>query len=150
MVAVGKKPETERVAVARGRVRMSSEARSRVLSGAEKGDVLAAARVAGILAAKRTAELVPLCHPLPLNSVSVGFRLLSDGVEAEARVETVARTGVEMEALTAVAVACLTIYDMLKAYDRGMTIEGIRLVAKSGGRSGEYRRPGEEPVALDV
>jgi cyclic pyranopterin phosphate synthase len=144
MVPVDAKAETERIAVARGRVRMAAAALDRVRQGAEKGDVLGVARVAGIMAAKRTAELIPLCHPLPLTSVWVGFRLLEDGVEAEARVRTVARTGVEMEALTAVAAACLTVYDMLKSYDRGMAIEDVRLVRKSGGRSGDYRRPGEE------
>ncbi len=143
MVDVGEKPETHRVAVARGRVRLQPETLQLVRGGrAAKGDVLGVARVAGIMAAKRTGELIPLCHPLPLTKVELDLVVneAESCIDIEARVETVSRTGVEMEALTAVAVSGLTIYDMLKAVDRGMTIEAIRLVYKTGGRSGEWRR----------
>ena len=142
MVDVGAKPATERVAVAAGKVAMAADTLALVLSGnARKGDVIAAARIAGIMAAKRTAELIPLCHPLALTSVSVDIApdpaLPGLTVRAEAR--THGQTGVEMEALTAVAVACLTIYDMAKAVDRGMRIEGVRLIEKRGGKSGLWR-----------
>ena len=144
MVDVGGKPPTERVAVARGRVLMSAETLDRVRAGtARKGDVLGVARLAGIMAAKRTGELIPLCHPLPLAAAEVGFRFAPGAVEVEASVKTVAPTGVEMEALAAVSAACLTIYDMCKAYERGMEIDGVRLVRKTGGRSGVYERAGE-------
>jgi cyclic pyranopterin monophosphate synthase len=139
MVDVGEKPVTAREAVARGRIRMSKEAVGQIRSGAvKKGDPLQAARLAGIMAAKRTAELIPLCHPLPLSHVEVMLSPVPDGYEIEARVRTTAQTGVEMEALTAVAVAALTIYDMLKGVDKAMTIGEIRLTEKRGGRSGEY------------
>jgi cyclic pyranopterin phosphate synthase len=142
MVDVGDKPITEREAVARGSIAMSREARRLVGSGrVKKGDPLQAARVAGIMAAKQTAALIPLCHPLPLSNVQVELNATPRGYEIEARVQTSAQTGVEMEALTAVAVAALTIYDMVKAVDRGMTIGEIRLVFKSGGRTGTYVRP---------
>ncbi|MGB9886158.1 MAG: cyclic pyranopterin monophosphate synthase MoaC [Moorellales bacterium] len=146
MVDVTPKQETVREAVARGRVRMRPETLRLIKDNAvAKGDVLAVARVAGIMAAKETGRLIPLCHPLPLGSCAVDFRLdeAASAVEIEARVRTAARTGVEMEALTAVAVAALTIYDMAKAVDREMVIEAVRLVAKRGGRSGTYLRPGE-------
>ena len=138
MVDVGPKPPSRRRAVARGRVRMapSTASRLRVLP---KGDALVVARIAGIQAAKRTAELIPLCHPLPLTLVEVDLTVDGDGVAIEAAAETTAQTGVEMEALTAVAVAGLTLYDMLKAIERGARLTDVRLVAKSGGRSGEYR-----------
>ena len=141
MVDVSSKEPSHRRAVARGRVRMASEV-ARALSRGEigKGDVLAVARVAGIQAAKRTSELVPLCHGLAISSVAVDFEVLDDSVGIEARVETVDRTGVEMEALTACSVAALTIYDMCKSLDRSMTISGIALWEKTGGRSGTYRR----------
>ncbi|HSL23060.1 MAG TPA: cyclic pyranopterin monophosphate synthase MoaC [Vicinamibacterales bacterium] len=140
MVDVGEKPVTAREAVARGAIAMSAAARRAIRSGAvAKGDPLQAARIAGIMAAKRTHELIPLCHPLPLTHVSVDLTATSTGYDIEARVSTAARTGVEMEALTAVAVAALTVYDMLKAIDRGMKIGAIRVVEKRGGRSGEYR-----------
>jgi cyclic pyranopterin monophosphate synthase len=140
MVDVGDKPVTVREAVARGSIAMSAEARRLIRSGrVKKGDPLQAARVAGIMAAKQTAALIPLCHPLPLSNVQVELTPTSRGYEIEARVGTTAQTGVEMEALTAVAVASLTIYDMVKAVDRGMVIGDIRLVFKSGGRSGEWR-----------
>ena len=130
MVDVGPKPPTRRRAVARGRVRMapSTASRLRVLP---KGDALVVARIAGIQAAKRTAELIPLCHPLPLTFVEVVLTVDDDGVAIEAAAETVAQTGVEMEALTAVAVAALTVYDMAKAVDKAMRIEGIELVSKT-------------------
>ena len=141
MVDVASKDPTHRRAVARGRVLMAPEVARAVGQGAVgKGDVLAVARVAGIQAAKRTSELVPLCHGLMVSSVTVGFEVADDSVDIEAQVETVDRTGVEMEALTACSVAALTIYDMCKALDRSMTISDIALWEKTGGRSGAYRR----------
>src|SRR5262249_37154620 len=142
MVDVGDKPVTEREAVARGSITMSARARRLVRTGAvKKGDPLQAARLAGIMAAKQTASLIPLCHPLPLSSVHVELTPNARGYSIEARVRTTAQTGVEMEALTAVAVAALTIYDMVKAVDKGMVIGDVRLMFKSGGRSGVYVRP---------
>jgi cyclic pyranopterin phosphate synthase len=143
MVDVGDKPVTAREAVAEGRVRMSRETLQKALSGnAKKGSVTAAAEFAGIMAAKKTAELIPLCHQVPLSSIKV--EIASDEAARALVVRALARTqgqtGVEMEALTAVSVACLTIYDMLKATDRGMVIEGIALLEKSGGASGDYKR----------
>jgi cyclic pyranopterin monophosphate synthase len=141
MVDVGDKPVTAREAVARGSITMSREAVRLIRQGAiKKGDPLQAARVAGIMAAKQTAALIPLCHPLPLTNVSVELVPRTTGYDIEARVHTSAQTGVEMEALTAVAVAALTIYDMVKAVDKAMVIGDIRLEFKSGGRSGTYRR----------
>lgn len=143
MIDVGAKPATERVAVARASVAMAKATRALVASGqVEKGDVLAAARLAGVMAAKRTPDLVPLCHPIALSGVEMDVRLTSRGVEATATVRTVDRTGVEMEALTAVTAACLTVYDMLKRHEKGMRIEGIELLEKSGGRTGRWVRPG--------
>jgi cyclic pyranopterin phosphate synthase len=142
MVDVSAKPATERVAVAEGRVVMAPKTLAIVRKGnAKKGDVLGTARIAGIQAAKRTHELVPLCHPLPIAQVAVELMPDADlpGIVVRARVKVAGKTGVEMEALTAVSVACLTIYDMIKAIERGMRIEGIRLIEKSGGRSGPYR-----------
>jgi len=141
MVDVGRKPVTDREAVARGAIRMAPATVRAIRRGAvAKGDPLQAARLAGIMAAKRTADLIPLCHPLPLTHVSVDLRARRDGYEIEARVRTSARTGVEMEALAAVSVAALTVYDMVKAIDREMVIGDIRLVEKRGGKRGEYRR----------
>lgn len=141
MVNVGGKPVTTREATARGMIRIGSAALRAIRSGQiAKGDPLQAARLAGIMAAKRTAELIPLCHPLPLNHVSIDLRDRADGYDIEACVRTDAKTGVEMEALTAVTVAALTIYDMVKAIDREMVIGEVRLIQKSGGRSGLYRR----------
>ncbi len=142
MVDVSAKPTTERVAVAEGRVIMAAKTLELVRKGnAKKGDVLGTARIAGIQAAKRTHELIPLCHPLPIAQVEVD--LMPDanlpGIVVRARVKVAGKTGVEMEALTAVSVACLTIYDMIKAVERGMRIDGVRLVEKTGGRSGHYR-----------
>jgi cyclic pyranopterin phosphate synthase len=144
MVDVGEKPVTPREAVAEGRVVMSPEAFALVRDNAvAKGDVLAVARLAGIGGAKRTAELVPLCHTLPLDVVEVSAEADAGlpGVRITARVKATARTGVEMEALTAVSVACLTVYDMVKAVDRGMRIEGIRLLSKTGGVRGDWTAP---------
>jgi cyclic pyranopterin monophosphate synthase len=142
MVDVSAKTPTERVAVAEGRVVMAAKTLDLVLAGnAKKGDVLGAARIAGIMAAKRTHELIPLCHPLPVSKIAVDIepdRALS-GLNVRATVKVTGPTGVEMEALTAVAVACLTIYDMVKAVERGMRIEGIRLLEKRGGKSGPYK-----------
>jgi cyclic pyranopterin phosphate synthase len=141
MVDVGAKPVTAREAIARGTITMSAEAVRLIRRGAvTKGDPLQTARVAGIMAAKRTSSLVPLCHPLPLSSVEVDLIPRSRGYAIKARVRTTAQTGVEMEALTAVSVAALTVYDMVKAVDKTMVIGDIRLMFKSGGRSGTYRR----------
>jgi cyclic pyranopterin monophosphate synthase len=144
MVDVAAKPETHRVAVAGGAIRMRPETLALILSGsARKGDVLGVARIAAIQGAKRTAELVPLCHPVPLTSVAIEFTVDEPGsrIECRATVECTARTGVEMEALTAVQVGLLTIYDMCKAVDRGMTMGEIRLLEKRGGKSGDYTAP---------
>jgi cyclic pyranopterin phosphate synthase len=143
MVDVSAKAETVREATAKGRITMRPETLALIAEGrAGKGDVLGVARLAGIMAAKRTAELIPLCHPLPLSSVSIDLELAApDAVEIAATVRTAGRTGVEMEAMTAVAVAALTIYDMVKAVDRGMRIEAVRLTRKSGGKSGLYEAP---------
>lgn len=139
MVDVGAKPTTQREAVATGRITMSPAAAEAIAAGAvAKGDVLAVARVAGIMAAKRTSTLIPLCHPLPLTRAAIDLSTDAHGVTATATVATAGQTGVEMEALTAVSVALLTIYDMAKALDKGMAIEGVRLLRKSGGKSGEW------------
>jgi cyclic pyranopterin phosphate synthase len=139
MVDVGGKAVTARQATATGRIAMSAGAAAAIRAGAvAKGDVLAVARVAGIMAAKRTSELIPLCHPLPITRVTLDLLPDDAGVTATATVATDGRTGVEMEALTAVTVALLTVYDMAKALDEAMTIDGIRLLAKSGGRSGDW------------
>jgi len=142
MVDVGAKAVTERRATARGMLLLSSQTLALVRDGrTPKGDVLASARLAGIMAAKRTSELIPLAHPLPITHASVELVIEANGIAIEATVATTAQTGVEMEALTAVSVAALTLYDMLKAIERGARITDVRLVAKSGGRSGEYRAP---------
>jgi cyclic pyranopterin phosphate synthase len=144
MVDVAGKPVTERAAEAEGAVRMSREAYELVAANAiEKGDVLTVAQVAGIMAAKRTGELIPLCHPLGLDVATVETTLdpALPGVRVRAVAKVTGRTGVEMEALTAVSVACLTVYDMVKAVDRAMEIEGVRLVSKTGGTRGDWRRP---------
>lgn len=145
MVDVGAKNVTQRVAVAAGQVRMQSETLSLIRAGAmKKGDVLTVAQVAGIQAAKRTAELVPFCHPLPIDHIAVELELdeTIPGVSIQATVRTSGKTGVEMEALTAVSVAALTVYDMAKAAEKGMHIENIRLVKKTGGKSGDWNAPG--------
>lgn len=140
MVDVGAKAATAREAVATGRIAMARDAAAAIAAGAvKKGDVLAVARVAGIMAAKRTSDLVPLCHPLPLTRVSIDLALDDDGVTATATAATDGKTGVEMEALTAVSVALLTVYDMAKALDKAMTIDGVRLLAKRGGKSGDWQ-----------
>ena len=142
MVDVGGKAATARQAVATGAIRMSAAALAAIRQGAvPKGDVLAAARIAGIMAAKKTADLIPLCHPLALDTVTVDFAIEDDAVRATATAALTGKTGVEMEALTACTVALLTIYDMAKAIDKGMVIEGVRLLAKTGGKSGEWRAP---------
>ena len=146
MVDVSAKPATERVAVAQGRVAMSAATLDLVLSGnAKKGDVLGAARIAGIMAAKKTHELIPLCHPLAISKVEVDISPEQEppGLAVRATVKVTGQTGVEMEALMATSVACLTIYDMVKAVERGMRIEDIHLVEKRGGKSGHYRAKGE-------
>jgi cyclic pyranopterin phosphate synthase len=151
MVDVTPKEPSHRRALARCRVAMAPETTSKVASNAiNKGDVLGAARIAGIQAAKRTADLIPLCHPLLVGSVYINFTIGDDYVEVESQVETVDRTGVEMEALTACAVAALTIYDMCKSVDRGMTIGDLALWEKTGGRSGTWRRQAwENGAAFD-
>ncbi|HVL26262.1 MAG TPA: cyclic pyranopterin monophosphate synthase MoaC [Thermomicrobiales bacterium] len=141
MVDVGAKNDTKRVAIASGRVRMAPETATVIREGrAAKGDVLAVAQVAAIMAAKKTHEIIPMCHPLLLTRIAVDFELKRDSVEITARVETTGKTGVEMEALTAVSAAGLTIYDMVKAIDKAMVIEAIQLESKEGGRSGEWQR----------
>ena len=142
MVGVGEKAETRRVAVTAGRIRMQAATLVMIRDGAAgKGDVLGVARLAGIMASKRTADLIPLCHPIALTRVTVNFRLdeAASTIECSAMAETVGRTGVEMEALTAASVALLTIYDMCKAVDRGMVIESVRLIEKLGGKSGHWK-----------
>jgi cyclic pyranopterin phosphate synthase len=146
MVDVGGKPSTKRVAVATGRITMEPRTLEVIEQGtAKKGDVLGVARIAGIQAAKKTSDLIPLCHPLQLTAVTVDFSLHSDGqdnwVDCVASAEVTGQTGVEMEALMAVQVALLTIYDMCKAIDRGMVVTGVRLTAKRGGKSGEFNAP---------
>ncbi|MFM5892863.1 MAG: cyclic pyranopterin monophosphate synthase MoaC [Novosphingobium sp.] len=142
MVDVGGKAETRRVAVASGFIAMSTAARDAISEGTgPKGDVLAAARIAGIMAAKRTAELIPLCHPLALDAVTVDFAMEGNGVRVTASASLSGRTGVEMEAMTAVSVALLTIYDMAKAVDKAMVIGEVMLIEKRGGKSGDWVRP---------
>ncbi len=142
MVDVSAKTVTLREAQAKGRVVMRPETVSLIRDNqAEKGDVLAAARIAGIMAAKRTGELIPLCHPLPLDAITIDLILEQDSVEIVATARTTARTGIEMEALTAVSLAALTIYDMVKAADKTMRIEAIRLTRKTGGKSGDFSAP---------
>jgi cyclic pyranopterin phosphate synthase len=142
MVDVGGKAETARSATATGRIRMSPTALTAVRDGSgPKGDVLAAARIAGIMAAKKTAELIPLCHSLALDQVTIEFAFEDDAIRATATASLTGKTGIEMEALTATSIALLTIYDMAKALDKGMVIEGVRLLAKTGGKSGEWRAP---------
>jgi cyclic pyranopterin monophosphate synthase len=145
MVDVSEKPATAREAVAEAVIVFSREAFEAALSGeAKKGDVLAAARIAGIMAAKKTSELIPLCHPIPLSKASIDFETdkARHAIHIIATAKTTAQTGVEMEALTAASIAALTIYDMVKAVDRGAVIESVRLLSKSGGKSGDYKAPG--------
>ena len=140
MVDVSAKAETKREAVAEGRILVAAAALDAIRAGSvKKGDVLAVARVAGIMAAKKTADLIPLCHPLPISGVTLDLDIEQDGIRATARVVTTYTTGIEMEAMTAVSVALLTVYDMAKALDRGMRIEGVRLLAKTGGKSGDWK-----------
>jgi cyclic pyranopterin phosphate synthase len=140
MVDVGGKAATARRAVASGRIAMSAEALAAICAGnAPKGDVLGTARIAGIMAAKRTGELIPLCHPLGLEAVGIDFEFVDCGIKATATASLIGKTGVEMEAMTAVCVALLTIYDMAKAIDKGMSISDVRLIAKTGGKSGDWK-----------
>lgn len=140
MVDVGGKPATPRVAIASGRLRMSPQALAAIREGeVPKGDVLAAARIAGILAAKKTGELIPLCHPLALDAVTIDFAFEEDALRATATASLTGKTGVEMEAMTATSIALLTVYDMAKAIDKGMVIEDVRLVEKRGGKSGTWK-----------
>lgn len=140
MVDVSAKPETHRTATAEGLVRMSATVRQLIAERAlPKGDVFTVARIAGVLAAKKCGELIPLCHPLPLTDIQVQLTLTTEGVAITATASCVGRTGVEMEALTAVSVAALTVYDMAKSADKGMVIDGVRLLQKTGGKSGDYR-----------
>ncbi len=142
MVDVGGKAATQRVAVASGRITMNAAALSAIRDGTvPKGDVLAAARIAGIMAAKKTADLIPLCHPLALDAVTVDFEVEADAVRVTATASLTGKTGVEMEALTAASIALLTIYDMAKAVDKAMVIDGVRLIEKRGGKSGDWRAP---------
>ncbi|AYO76785.1 cyclic pyranopterin monophosphate synthase MoaC [Sphingobium yanoikuyae] len=142
MVDVSAKAVTAREAVAAGRITMAADAAQAIAAGlVKKGDVLAVARVAGIMAAKRTAELIPLCHPIPLSAVTIDFALHDDGVTVTATARTAGQTGVEMEALTAATAALLTVYDMAKALDKGMIIGDVRLLAKRGGKSGDWAAP---------
>ena len=148
MVDVGHKPVSDRFAVASGHIRMCAETFKAIQDNTlKKGDVTQVARLAGIQAAKKTADLIPLCHPVTLSGVHLSINLDESlpGVRVEGRVSTTGQTGVEMEALTAASVACLTIYDMVKAVEKGMRIEGIRLLEKTGGKSGTYRAEGHEP-----
>lgn len=140
MVDVSAKEVTDRVAVAEGYIKMSAETLELIQEGrAKKGDVAGVARLAGIMGAKKTSDLIPLCHPLAIAKVAVEITPVDDGLRVEATVKTTGQTGVEMEALTAVSTACLTVYDMVKAVEKSMTIEGIRLVLKDGGKSGRYQ-----------
>lgn len=142
MVDVSAKAVTSRVAVATGHISMNEEAATAIAQGlVKKGDVLAVARVAGIMAAKRTADLIPLCHPIALTSVTIDFDLETLGITVKATAKTAGQTGVEMEALTAASTALLTIYDMAKAIDKAMVIDGVRLLTKTGGKSGDWRAP---------
>ena len=151
MVDVSAKSETHRVALAGGTIRMQAATLALIESGqAKKGDVIAVARIAAIQAAKRTAELIPLCHPLPITRVAVDFAIdrAASAVHCTAQVETLGRTGVEMEALTAVQIGLLTVYDMCKAVDRGMVMDGIRVLEKHGGKSGDWVAPVPAPASM--
>jgi cyclic pyranopterin phosphate synthase len=142
MVDVGAKAETQRLAVASGRIRMSAEALDAIRAGnAPKGDVLGTARIAGIMAAKRTGDLIPMCHPLALDAVNLDFAFEPDAVRATATASLTGKTGIEMEAITAVTIALVTVYDMAKALDKAMVIEDVRLIEKRGGKSGHWRAP---------
>ena len=142
MVDVGNKAETQRVAIASGAIRISAATLDSIRNGnAPKGDVLGTARIAGIMAAKKTGELIPLCHPLAIDAVNVDFAFTATGISCTATASLSGKTGIEMEALTAVSVALLTVYDMAKALDKGMVIENVRLIEKRGGKSGTWRAP---------
>ena len=144
MVEVGNKDDSQRTAIARGKIRMKEETLQMIRSGGmKKGDVLSVAQVAGIMGAKKTSDIIPMCHNIFLTGVDLRFEYVENGIEVEAEAKTFGKTGVEMEALTAVSLACLTIYDMCKAVDKDMVIEDIRLMKKTGGKSGVYMREGE-------
>ena len=144
MVEVGNKDDSQRTAIARGKIRMKEETLQMIRSGGmKKGDVLSVAQVAGIMGAKKTSDIIPMCHNIFLTGVDLRFEYAENSIEVEAEAKTVGKTGVEMEALTAVSLACLTIYDMCKAVDKDMVIEDIRLMKKTGGKSGVYMREGE-------
>ena len=147
MVDVGTKSDTRRVAVAGGLIRMRAAALAAIVEGnAPKGDVLGTARIAGIMAAKKTGELIPMCHPLVLDAINIDFAFVETGVQVTATASLTGKTGVEMEALTAAGVALLTIYDMAKALDKGMVVEGVRLLEKRGGKSGHWVAAGHNPL----
>ncbi len=149
MVDVGSKQITRRKALAEGRISMSAEALAAIRAGSvQKGDVLATARIAGIMAAKKTGDLIPLCHPLPIDAVGIDFQFEDNAIRVRAMAATSARTGVEMEAMTATSLALLTIYDMAKAIDKAMVIDAVRLVAKDGGKSGRWRASGFEDIEI--
>ncbi len=150
MVEVSQKEDTKRTAIARGRIKMKSETINRIKAGLiEKGDVLSVAQVGAIMAAKKTSDLIPMCHNIFITGADIRFNILEDSVEVEAEVKTVGKTGVEMEALTAVSLACLTIYDMCKAIDKDMVIDNIRLIKKTGGKSGEYMRKEGKVISIN-
>lgn len=151
MVEVSHKDNTKRTAIARGRIKMKSETVNRIKDGLiEKGDVLAVAQIGGIMAAKKTSDLIPMCHNIFLTGADIKFNILDEAIEVEAEVKTVGKTGVEMEALTAVSLACLTIYDMCKAIDKDMVIDSIRLVKKTGGKSGDYMRKEGKVLSINI
>ena len=151
MVEVGEKEDTKRRAIARGKINMRKETIEMVKQGLiKKGDVLSVAQIAGIMGAKKTSDLIPMCHALNLTGADIRFDIVEDGIRVEAEVKTIGKTGVEMEALTAVSLACLTIYDMCKAVDKDMSIEGVRLIKKTGGKTGDYMFKGIKGKVLSV
>ena len=151
MVEVSHKADTKRTAIARGRIKMKSETIARIKDGLiEKGDVLSVAQIGGIMAAKKTSDLIPMCHNIFLTGADIRFNILPESIEVEAEVKTLGKTGIEMEALTAVSLACLTIYDMCKAIDKDMVIDSIRLVKKTGGKSGDYMRKEGKVLSINI
>ncbi|NLK44539.1 MAG: cyclic pyranopterin monophosphate synthase MoaC [Tissierellia bacterium] len=151
MVEVSHKADTKRTAIARGRIKMKSETIDRIKDGLiEKGDVLSVAQIGGIMAAKKTSDLIPMCHNIFLTGADIRFNILPESIEVEAEVKTLGKTGIEMEALTAVSLACLTIYDMCKAIDKDMVIDSIRLVKKTGGKSGDYMRKEGKVLSINI
>ncbi len=151
MVEVSHKADTKRTAIARGRIKMKSETIARIKDGLiEKGDVLSVAQIGGIMAAKKTSDLIPMCHNIFLTGADIRFNILPESIEVEAEVKTLGKTGIEMEALTAVSLACLTIYDMCKAIDKDMVIDDIRLIKKTGGKSGDYMRKEGKVLSINI